>query len=224
MSQNFIASAVLLSLRIALTATLLTGLLGTFLAHKLGRSGKTSHKIVETLVVLPMVLPPSIIGYLLLIALGRNGWIGSLIYQWTGQTLLFTSTAAILAAVIVSLPLMYQSARAGLQGVDPRLENAARTLGAHEWRVFKEVTLPLARPKLLTGLALAFARSIGEFGATLMVAGNIPGKTQTIPTALYFAAESGDKATANLLMLIALTIGIVAMFSVNFLLDQSRTQ
>lgn len=224
MSQTQILSAVLLSLKIAAISTLLTGLLGTLLARTLSRSKKTSFRIIETLVVLPMVLPPSIVGYLLLISLGKNSWLGSFIYLATGKSLLFSWSAAVIAAVIVSLPLMYQSARAGFQGVDHRLENAARTLGAHEWRIFTEVTLPLAKPKLLTGLALSFARSIGEFGATLMVAGNIPGKTQTIPTALYFAAENGDHAAANLLLIISLTIGIAAMFSVNFLLDKSRTQ
>lgn len=223
-SQNLILSAVLLSLRIAAISTLLTGIMGTLLARKLSRSKKTSFRIIETLVVLPMVLPPSIVGYLLLLLLGKNGWLGSLIYQITGKTLLFSWPAAVIAAVIVSLPLMYQSARAGFQGVDQRLENAARTLGANEWRIFTEIAIPLAKPKLLTGLALSFARAIGEFGATLMVAGNIPGKTQTIPTALYFAAESGDHTTANSLMLIALFIGISAMFSVNFILDKSRIQ
>lgn len=223
-SQNLILSAVLLSLRIAAISTLLTGIMGTLLARKLSRSKKTSFRIIETLVVLPMVLPPSIVGYLLLLLLGKNGWLGSLIYQITGKTLLFSWPAAVIAAVIVSLPLMYQSARAGFQGVDQRLENAARTLGANEWRIFTEIAIPLAKPKLLTGLALSFARAIGEFGATLMVAGNIPGKTQTIPTALYFAAESGDHPTANSLMLIALFIGISAMFSVNFILDKSRIQ
>ena len=222
--QSLILSAVLLSLRIAAISTLLTAVLGTLLAHKLSRTKKTSYRIFETFVVLPMVLPPSIVGYLLLLSLGRNSWLGNVIYETTGKTLLFSWQAAVIAAVIVSLPLMYQSARAGFQGVDHRLENAARTLGAREWRIFTEITLPLARPKLLTGLALSFARAIGEFGATLMVAGNIPGKTQTIPTALYFAAESGDHTTANTLMLIALFIGITAMFSVNFILDKSRTQ
>lgn len=222
--QSMILSAVLLSLRIAAISTLLTGILGTLLAHKLSRTKKTSYRIIETLVVLPMVLPPSIVGYLLLLCLGKNGWLGSLIYAATGKTLLFSWPAAVIAAIIVSLPLMYQSARTGFQGVDHRLENAARTLGAREWRIFTEITLPLAKPKLLTGLALSFARAIGEFGATLMVAGNIPGKTQTIPTALYFAAESGEHATANFLMLIALFIGIAVMFSVNFLLDNARTQ
>jgi molybdate transport system permease protein len=224
LSQPLILSAVLLSLRIAALSTLLTGVLGTLLARKLSQTKKTSFRIIETLVVLPMVLPPSIVGYLLLLSLGKNSWLGGLIYAATGKTLLFSWPAAVIAAVIVSLPLMYQSARAGFQGVDQRLENAARTLGANEWHIFTEITLPLAKPKLLTGLALSFARAIGEFGATLMVAGNIPGKTQTIPTALYFAAEGGDHATANALMMISLFIGITAMFSVNFILDKSRTQ
>jgi molybdate transport system permease protein len=224
MTSNIVISAVSLSLRIAIIATMITGVLGTLLAHRLSRSTSRTLKIVETFVVLPMVLPPSIVGYLLLISLGKNGWLGGPLYSLTGHTLLFSWGAAVMASVIVSFPLMYQSARTGFKGVDRTLENAARTLGAGEKRVFYEVTLPLARPKIFTGIALTFARSIGEFGATLMVAGNIQGKTQTIPTALYFAAESGDHTTANLLFFISLAIGITAMFTVNFVLDKSRVQ
>lgn len=224
MSTSVVVNAVTLSLRIALIATVITGILGTFLAHRLARSTRQIFKVIETLIVLPMVLPPSIVGYVLLLSLGKNGWLGAPLYRLTGQTLLFHWGAAVLASVIVTLPLMYQSARAGFQSIDITLENAARTLGADEKRVFYDVSLPLAKPKLLTGLALTFARAIGEFGATLMVAGNIPGKTQTIPTALYFAAESGDHTTANILFIISLAIGMAAMFSINFVLDKTRTR
>jgi molybdate transport system permease protein len=146
-----------------------------------------------------MVFPPTITGYLLLLLLGRRGPAGALLAE-LGVTVVFTWAAAVIASITVSLPLMYQSCKAALLGVDPQFENAARTLGVREGRVFRRITLPLALPGILSGTALSFARALGEFGATLMIAGNIPGRTQTIPLALYSAVEGGHTAEANILL------------------------
>jgi len=161
--------------------------------------------LLEAAITLPLVLPPSVVGYGLLVLIGVHGPLGSFLNQF-GLSLVFTWVAVVIAATVVAFPLMYQSARAAFTSVNPGLEKAARTLGAGELRIFFTVTLPLAWPGIMSGLVLAFARAIGEFGATLMVAGNIPGKTQTIPLAIYFAVESGDTATANAL------VGIITVF------------
>jgi molybdate transport system permease protein len=147
------------------------------------------------------VLPPSVVGYGLLVLIGRNGILGKYLNDM-GMSLIFTWWAVVLAASVVAFPLMYQSCRGAFASVDNSYEKAARTLGANELYIFFRVTLPLAWPGILSGVVLTFARALGEFGATLMVAGNIPGQTQTIPLAIYFAVESGDKATANTLVAI----------------------
>jgi molybdate ABC transporter permease protein len=154
--------------------------------------------VVDGLFLLPLVLPPVVTGFALLVLLGRNGPVGRFLESAFGVRVVFTIHAAILAAAVVAFPLMYQSAKAAFQSVDPRLEDAARTLGAGEARVFLAVTLPLAWPGVVAGMALAFARSLGEFGATAMVAGNIPGETTTVPLAIYFLADAGELRTAGL--------------------------
>jgi len=160
-----------------------------------GRSfyGKSA---VETLLILPLVLPPTVVGFGLLILMGRNSWIGQAVERLFHQPVLFTWWAAVIAAVVVAFPLVYQTLKNGFESVDRELEDAARSMGAGEWQVFRYITLPLSWRSLLTGYVLGFARGMGEFGATLMVAGNIPGKTQTIPTAIYIAVESGDTRLA----------------------------
>jgi molybdate transport system permease protein len=147
--------------------------------------------LVDAVLLLPLVLPPTVVGFLLLLVFGRNGPIGKLLLHF-GTTLVFSWPATVIAAAVVSFPLMYLTARAALEQADPHFLQAARTLGASEWRVFREVALPLAWPGVLAGTILSFARALGEFGATLMLAGNIPGKTATIPIAIYFAVEAND--------------------------------
>lgn len=204
---------ILLSLRVAGLATVITAVLGLFLAARLNatrsRPGRILAGGLESVILAPMVFPPTMTGYLLLLFLGPNGPVGSL---WGASGgLLFSWLAAVIASVVVSLPLMYQSTKAALSSVDPHCIAAARTLGASERRIFWRITVPLAWPGIAGGMALAFARAIGEFGATLMVAGNIPGATQTIPLALYSAVESGNTAAANLLLgvTVALSFAIV---------------
>lgn len=147
--------------------------------------------LVDGVFLLPLVLPPTVVGFFLLLLFGRNGSFGRLLQRF-GMTVVFSWPATVIAAAVVSFPLMYLTARAALEQVEPHCIQAARTLGASEWRVFREVALPLAWPGVLAGTILSFARALGEFGATLMLAGNIPGKTATIPIAIYFAVEADD--------------------------------
>jgi molybdate transport system permease protein len=180
-----------ISLATSVTATVIT--LAAGLAAAAWREGRRGPAIalVDGILLLPLVLPPTVVGFFLLLLFGRNGPLGKLFLQ-LGATIVFSWPATVIAAAVVSFPLMYLTARAALEQVEPRLLQAARTLGATEWRVFREVALPLAWPGILAGTILAFARALGEFGATLMLAGNIPGRTATIPIAIYFAVEAND--------------------------------
>jgi molybdate transport system permease protein len=206
---------ILLSLQVALIAVAIVAVLATLLARLMARQDFTGKALVESLIILPMVLPPTVIGYGLLILLGKRGLLGRFLFENFDLQIVFTWWAAIFAAAVVSFPLMYQSAKAAFASVDLSLEQAARTLGSSEIRVFLRITLPLAYPGLLAGLVLAFARALGEFGATLMVAGNIPGKTQTIPLAIYFAVETGDNILARNLVLVITGLSITALFWLN---------
>jgi molybdate transport system permease protein len=193
-----ITSALLLSLRVTLLATLLLGTVGLALAHLLARREFAGKSLLETLILLPLVLPPSVVGYYLLVVLGQQ----NPLVRATGVELLFTWLGATIAAAVVGLPLMVQASRAALQSVAPSVQNAARLLGSSEWDVFVRVTLPLARRGIIAGLVLGGARAFGEFGATLMVAGSIPGRTQTVPLAIYDAVQAGDTTTAGILVVL----------------------
>lgn len=198
----------LLSLQVTAVATICLFGVGLALALLLARYRFPGRIFVETLVNLPLVLPPSVIGYYLLLVLGR----GSPLVEWLGIQLLFTWPAAAIASAVVGLPLMVQSARAAIANVDVALENAARTLGSTEWEVLWRVTLPLARRGILAGLILGSARALGEFGATLMVAGNIPGRTQTMPMAIYDAVQSRQYDLANLMVLLMTALGFLGLW------------
>lgn len=208
-------SPILLSLKIAIIATIFSFLFGVFFAYILNKKRVPGKSFWETLLILPMVLPPSVMGYLLLIAFGKRGFIGSFLLENFNIQIVFTWVAAVIASCIVSLPLMYQNAKSAFISLDPVYEKAARTLGSSEWKIFRTVIFPLAWPGIISGIALSFARAVGEFGATLMVAGNIPGKTQTIPTAIYFAVESGKTELANRLVLIMTIFSFVLIFALN---------
>lgn len=186
-------SPVLLSLQVASLSTVIVVILGTLLGRVLARRTFRGKTVLETLLLLPMVLPPTVIGFGLLMLLGNSG-LGRFLAP--GDSLLFTWYAAVIASVIVSFPLMYQAARTGFEMIEEELEMVAKTFGANRWQVFWYVTLPLAWPSLLSGTILSFARGLGEFGATLMVAGNIPGRTQTLPLGIYQAVESGQNDLA----------------------------
>ncbi|QHI72376.1 molybdate ABC transporter permease subunit [Aminipila terrae] len=211
-----ILQPIFLTLKVAALATLVTLILGTVCAYIMVRKNIRGKNIWETILILPMVLPPSILGYILLILLGRRGPVGGFLLEHFNLQIIFTWVACVIASSIVSLPLMYQSIKTGLLGVDSIYEDAARDLGANRWQVFWKVTFPLAMPGLISGIVLSFARSMGEFGATLMVAGNIPGKTQTISTAIYFAVDGGKDYLANMLVLIMTLLSFILVFGLNF--------
>lgn len=213
---------ILLSLRIATIATIFSFLFGVFFAYILSRKRIPGKSIWETLLILPMVLPPSVMGYLLLIAFGKRGWIGGFLLETFHIQIVFTWVGAVIASCVVSLPLMYQNVKSAFISLDPIYERAAQTLGSSEWKIFRTVIFPLAWPGIISGIALAFARAIGEFGATMMIAGNIPGKTQTIPTAIYFAVESGNTGAANALVIIMVFFSFALILGLNAWLKQKN--
>lgn len=187
---------ILLSVRISVLASVLVLLLGTGIAWWMSRRQFIGMTFLETLFMLPLVLPPTVVGFLLLVLLGRRSWIGRFAEWWLDRPIIFSWWAGIIAAVVVSFPLVYQTMKTGFASINPDYANAARSSGANEWQVLRWITLPLAARSLLTAYILGLARGLGEFGATLMIAGNIPGKTQTIPTAIYIAVESGNMSLA----------------------------
>jgi molybdate transport system permease protein len=206
---------VYLSVKVAALATLLALMVGLPIAWLLARRRPPGTELWATMLLLPMVLPPTVLGYYLLLLIGRRSAVGRWLEGQWGITLVFTWQAAVLAAALVALPLVTRAAQVALEGVDRELEDAARTAGGSEWRVFLAVTLPLAWPGVLSGTLLAFARAMGEFGATLMVAGNIPGETQTLSIAIYDAMQAGNDAQAHALALLisVLTVGLLLLVS-----------
>jgi molybdate transport system permease protein len=206
-------TALWLSVRVAVVATAANAVLGIPLAYLLARRRFAGHGLLDLLVTLPLVLPPTVTGYYLIVLLGRRGWLGRPLYALTGWSVAFTWWAAVVAATVMAMPLIVRTARAAIESVNPAYEKAAFTLGRSEWRTALEVTLPLARKGLLAGLVLAFARALGEFGATLMLAGNIPGRTQTVPLAIYTAAQTGETGEALWLvvMLTALSGAVLVL-------------
>lgn len=213
------SSALVLSIQVTAAAAVLIVVLGIPLARLLARREFFGKTTVETLILLPLVLPPSVTGYYLLVALGADSPLG----QWLGLRVLFTWPAAVIAATVVGLPLMVMAARAAIAGVSPSLENAARVLGSGEPGVFFRVTLPLARRGIIAGTILGTARALGEFGATLMVAGSIPGRTQTLPLAIYDAVQAGETATANRMVLLMTGIAFASLWIVRRF-DQQPTR
>jgi molybdate transport system permease protein len=200
-----------LTLKVALLATLASGIVGIGFALAIARSRLWAREGLDGILMLPMVLPPTVLGYYLIVVIGRNGWIGRWLDDHFGVSLMFSWQGAVVAASIVSLPLIYKAARAAFEEVDRNLENAARLLGSNEVAVFLRVTLPLALRGIGAGLMLSFARAMGEFGATLMIAGNIPGRTQTLSIAIYDAVQAGDDYRAGLLSLIMSAVCITML-------------
>jgi len=206
---------VYLSLKVASFATLLAAVTGIPLARLLARRRGPLSDFFGSAITLPMVLPPTVLGYYLLLLIGRQSAVGRFLEERWGLTLVFTWQAAVLAAAVVAMPLFARSAQSAFEAIDPQLEAAARTLGRSEWSVFASITLPLAWRGLLAGTVLAFARAMGEFGATLMVAGNIPGRTQTLSIAIYDAVQAGNDTLAHSLVLLisVLTVAILLVVS-----------
>ncbi len=200
---------------------MLAGLFGTALAWIFARRRFPGRGALDLAVTLPLVLPPTVTGYYLILLLGRRGLLGGPLHEATGWTVTFTWAACIVAATVMALPLMVKTAQAAISAVDRDYEEAARTLGSTEWDVARRITLPLARKGILAGLVLAFARALGEFGATLMLAGNIPGRTTTMPLAIYTAVSTGDDDAAQVLVIL-LTAVSAAVLVIAGRLGQTR--
>ena len=200
-----------LSLRVAIVSTALALAGGLWLAYILANRAFRGKDVVDAAVTLPLVLPPTVLGYYLLVLIGRASVLGRVWESVTGSPLVFTWKAAVVAALLHALPLLVKSTRAALESVDRNFERAARNLGASEWKLFWRVTFPLARRSILAATALAFARSLGDFGVTLMVAGNIPGRTQTIAVAIYDAVESGNGAAARVMVLVISAVALAIL-------------
>lgn len=215
--------AVMLSLKIASVAVILSLPLGILTAWVLVRCRFPGKSLFDSLIHLPLVLPPVVIGYLLLVAMGRRGFIGERLFDWFGFSVSFNWKGAVLAAAVMAFPLMVRAIRQSIEAIDSRLEQAAKTLGASPWKVFFTITLPLSLPGIIVGAVLAFARSLGEFGATITFVSNIPGETRTIPLAMYTLIQTpGAEGAAARLCMLAILLSLAALLFSDLLARRSR--
>ena len=212
--------AILLSLKVTVIAVFVTFFIGTALAYVFHKNSFKFKNIIETLIVLPMSLPPTVIGYILLILIGRRGLIGKYFYEWFGWNIVFSWKAACLVAVVVTIPLMYQNAKLGFDNVQKEIKEAAKVDGAESFQIFRYIIFPMASKGILAGILLSCIRAMGEFGATLIVAGNIPGQTQTIPLLIYFSIESGEIKKANILIIIIVIFSFILVMVINRLIEK----
>ncbi len=208
---------ILLSIKIASLASILVMVIGTLVGNYMAKRVFKGKMLIETILILPLVLPPSVIGFILIIIFGINSPIGQAIESIFNSTIIFTWWAGVIAAIVVSFPLMYQVTKAGFEHVDSNIQEAARVDGANEMAVFLRITLPLTMNYIITGFVLSFTRALGEFGATLMFAGNIPGKTQTVSTAIYVAIDSGNLGLAWLWVLSIICVSFSLLFFVQLI-------
>jgi len=204
-----------LSLLVAFLATVVVALVGTTVGYVLARFRFAGRDWLDAFCTLPLVLPPTVVGFYLLGIFGKRGWLGQYIYSLTGWTPLFSWQAAVIAAIVISMPLMIKTSRAAIESVDMSFERASYVLGKNRLETFLKVTLPLAWKGLLAGIALSFTRALGEFGATLMLAGNIPGRTQTMPLAIYQAAQTGEEQLAVGLVMILTVTSLLSIVLIN---------
>ena len=207
-------SPLFISLKIALIATFCTFFAGILLAYGVGKLRRGAF-LVDAVIMLPMVLPPTVIGFFLLLLLGKRSLIGELLFNSFDFSIVFTPQAAVIAAFVVSLPLMYRTARGAFEQLDQNIVAAARTLGVSEWRIFWRLILPNSWQGILAGTILAFTRAVGEFGATIMFAGNVPGKTQTMSVAIYAAVQANDYDLAKLWAIIIVIFSVLFLFLLN---------
>lgn len=214
-------SPVWISIKTALTSTVVAFFLGIAAAWYVAKYKGKLKGLIDSLLTLPMVLPPTVVGFFLLIVFGKNGPVGKLLYK-LGIQIVFSWSATVIAASIVAFPLMYKTARGAFEQVDKNLIYAARTLGVPDRKIFWKITLPLAWPGVAAGTVLAFARALGEFGATLMIAGNIPGKTQTIPIAIYFASQNDEMGKALIWVLLIFAISLLVMTVMNYWMEYQK--
>lgn len=207
--------SILLSMQVATIATIFVTVIGLMIAYFLATRKFRGKEIVEVIFTLPLVMPPTVTGYYLIVLFGRNGLIGSIIYDLTGWTIMFTWYAAVLASFVVALPLMIKTAQAAVESVDKAMIDSAYMLGYSEWETNLKVVFPLAKKGIIAGMVLSFARAIGEFGATLMLAGNIPGRTDTMPLSIYGLTASGNWQQAHLMVIILTLISGVFLYIAN---------
>ena len=207
-------SPLIVSLKTSFCATVITFFLGIMIAWKIRTINEKIKSIIDSVITLPMVLPPTVVGFFLLIIFGKKGIFGKWLYS-IGVSVVFSWWATVIAAIVVAFPLMYRSAKGAFEQIDSNIINAAKTMGVSDFKIFWKVTVPLAWPGIAAGTMLTFARALGEFGATLMIAGNIPGKTQTIPIAIYFASEGGEMEKAYLWVVVVFIISLSVMLVMN---------
>lgn len=207
-----------ISLKTAFLATVITFVIGISVSYIMANYKGKLKGVIDGLFTLPLILPPTVVGFFLLLIFGKNGFIGKFMLSFD-KTIIFSWSATVISATVVSFPMMYRTTRSAFEQIDNNMLSAARTLGLSEWKIFYKIAIPLAWPGIIGGLVLSFARALGEFGATLMIAGNIPGKTQTMPVAIFFAVESGDMSKAMMWVMIIISISIVMVLLLNYWSD-----
>ena len=210
-----------ISLKTAFLATIITSIIGIFISYKMANYKGRGRGFIDGIFTLPLILPPTVIGFFLLLICGKNGFVGK-IFMSFNKNIIFSWSATVIAATVVAFPMMYRTCRSAFEQIDKNMISAARTLGLSETKIFFKVAIPLAWPGIIGGLVLSFARALGEFGATLMIAGNIPGRTQTMPVAIFFAVESGDMNKAMLWVLIIVAISFIMIFLLNYWCDTQQ--
>ena len=210
-----------ISLKTAFLATIITSIIGIFISYKMANYKGRGRGFIDGIFTLPLILPPTVIGFFLLLICGKNGCVGK-IFMSFNKNIIFSWSATVIAATVVAFPMMYRTCRSAFEQIDKNMISAARTLGLSETKIFFKIAMPLAWPGIIGGLVLSFARALGEFGATLMIAGNIPGKTQTMPVAIFFAVEGGDMNKAMLWVLIIVAISFIMIFLLNYWCDTQQ--
>lgn len=213
--MNLDFSPLWISIKTSILSTIITFFIGIIVSYKMADYSGKGKGLIDGLLTLPLILPPTVIGFFLLLICGKNGPVGNLLAVFD-KSIIFSWSATVIAAVVVSFPMMYRTSRAAFEQIDINIISAARTLGLSEFKIFYKIALPIAYPGIIGGLVLSFARAMGEFGATLMLAGNIPGRTQTMPLAIFFAAESGDYGKAMIWVLIIVSLSLALILILNY--------
>lgn len=211
-------SPLIISIKTAGLATLVTSIVGILASYFMANYRGKFKGLIDGIFTLPLILPPTVVGFFLLLVFGKNGFIGELLLKFD-ISIIFSWWATVLASIVVAFPMMYRTTRAAFEQIDNNMLSAARTLGLSEWRIFYKIAIPLAFTGIIAGIILSFARAMGEFGATLMIAGNIPGKTQTMPLAIFFAVEGGDMNKAIIWVMTITTISIIMILILNYWSD-----
>ena len=210
-----------ISLKTAFLATIITSIIGIFISYKMANYKGRGRGLIDGVFTLPLILPPTVIGFFLLLICGKNGFVGK-IFMSFNKNIIFSWSATVIAATVVAFPMMYRSARSAFEQIDDNLISAAKTLGMSNWSIFYKISIPLAWPGIIGGVVLAFARALGEFGATLMIAGNIPGRTQTMPLAIFFQVQAMNYKGAMLWVATIVAISVVMILILNFWSDKQQ--